>query len=152
MLYCYVQQPRLLRMLDYKVYDALLHARADSAITGAPVIVDLDEASLDAYGQWPWPRFLVARVLDRLSQNGVAAVGLDMLLAEQDRSSPGKIRDDLKHFLDLDVRFEGLPAEFYDYDQVLAKSLGMAAVLGMYCHFDQAAPEEEKESAKPDAG
>jgi len=29
-------------------------------------ILDIDEASLSAYGQWPWPRTLIADMLNRL--------------------------------------------------------------------------------------
>src|SRR5262245_63196533 len=29
-------------------------------------IVDIDEASLSTYGQWPWPRTLIAELLNRL--------------------------------------------------------------------------------------
>ena len=145
-LYCYARQPRLLRMLDYKVYDTLLYARADGEITPYPIIIDLDEASLEAYGQWPWPRFLLAEVLRKLETAGVASVGMDMLLSEEDRSSPRKLQNDLSHFLNLDVTFEGLPRELYDYDQLLARSLRMSVVLGMYCHFDRNTELPDKNS------
>lgn len=135
MLWCYVMQPRILLMLDYKVYDAFLHTRPTIAVSGIPVIIDLDEASLDAYGQWPWPRFLLAALLQKLEEAGVSAVGLDILFSEEDRSSPGKIRDDLNRFLAIDVAFQGLPEALYDYDALLAKSLRMDTVLGMYCNF-----------------
>lgn len=135
MLCCYIQQPRLLRMLDYKIYDAMLHAVADGGVTPFPVIVDLDEASLEAYGQWPWPRFLLADLLYKLRQKGVAAVGVDILLAEEDRASPRKLQSDLKRFLDLNVSFAGLPGALQDYDKLLADSLDKKTVLSMYCRF-----------------
>lgn len=52
------------------------------------VIVDIDEASLKELGQWPWPRTMLARLVDRLSAAGVAAVGFDIVFAEPDRTSP----------------------------------------------------------------
>ncbi|MDL2290829.1 adenylate/guanylate cyclase domain-containing protein [Desulfovibrio sp. OttesenSCG-928-F20] len=135
MLVCYVRQPRLLRMLDYKIYDSLLHTRATGEITGVPIIVDLDEASLEKYGQWPWPRFLIAALLGKLAANGVASVGVDILFSEEDRTSPQRLQDDLKRHLGLDVTFNGLPEDLYNYDRLLAKSLTMSVVLGMYCNF-----------------
>ncbi|PWG17470.1 CHASE2 domain-containing protein [Salibaculum griseiflavum] len=33
-------------------------------------VVDIDEASLSELGQWPWPRDLLAQLLDRLSEYG----------------------------------------------------------------------------------
>ncbi|MFO0688623.1 MAG: CHASE2 domain-containing protein [Myxococcota bacterium] len=52
------------------------------------VIVDIDEASLERFGQWPWPRSLLARLLAEIEARGPAAIGLDMLMPESDRSSP----------------------------------------------------------------
>src|SRR3981081_2862497 len=36
-------------------------------------IVDIDEAALAEYGQWPWPRTIVARPSDKLTATGGAA-------------------------------------------------------------------------------
>jgi adenylate cyclase len=52
-------------------------------------VVDIDEASLAAFGQWPWPRDLLAKLTDRLAELGAAAIGYDMLFPEADRLSPG---------------------------------------------------------------
>jgi len=52
------------------------------------VVVAIDEASLDRFGQWPWPRTLVARLIDRIRAARPAAIGVDILFAEPDRLSP----------------------------------------------------------------
>lgn len=143
MLSCYIQQPRFLTMLDYKIYDSLLYTRANGQTTSIPIIVDLDEASLDTYGQWPWPRFLLAALISKLAANGVASVGVDILLSEEDRTSPLRLQKDLKRHLGLDVSFNGLPTDLYDYDSLLARSLTMSVVLGMYCHFGSAGAEAQ---------
>ncbi len=31
------------------------------------VIVDLDEKSLNRYGQWPWPRYRLAELFDKIT-------------------------------------------------------------------------------------
>ena len=55
---------------------------------GAPVaVVDVDEESIRALGQWPWPRPVVARILDRLGELGAAAVAFDIVFSEKDRTS-----------------------------------------------------------------
>src|SRR5690349_9254636 len=57
----------------------------------APVpvrIVDIDDASLSRLGQWPWPRTLVASLVDKLKANGAAAIAFDIVFAEPDRTSP----------------------------------------------------------------
>jgi serine phosphatase RsbU (regulator of sigma subunit)/CHASE2 domain-containing sensor protein len=53
------------------------------------VIVDIDEASVTALGQWPWPRTRLARLIEATHQLGARAIGLDMLMPEADRLSPG---------------------------------------------------------------
>lgn len=54
-------------------------------------IVDIDDASLERLGQWPWPRSRLAELVDRLGKSGVAVVVLDMVLAEPDRTGPDNI-------------------------------------------------------------
>lgn len=50
------------------------------------VVVAIDEKSLKAVGQWPWPRAHLAQVLDRLHEAGAKVVGVDAVFAEPDRS------------------------------------------------------------------
>lgn len=50
------------------------------------VIVHVDEPDLAEFGQWPWPRQLIARLLDELlNRQEAAAVGLDIVFAEPER-------------------------------------------------------------------
>jgi len=53
------------------------------------VMVAIDERALDARGQWPWPRTLVAELVQDILAAGPAAVGVDLLFVEPDRSAPG---------------------------------------------------------------
>ena len=63
---------------------------------GAPVvIVDIDEKSLRALGQWPWPRTRLAELIDRLSAMGPVVIGLDVLFSEPDRLSPDALAETL---------------------------------------------------------
>ncbi|MFQ5972191.1 MAG: CHASE2 domain-containing protein [Alphaproteobacteria bacterium] len=92
------------------------------------VVVDIDEASLERFGQWPWPRTLLARLVSSLARAGVAAVGFNVLFAEPDRLSPNALAD---HVLGLDpetkARLESIPSN----DAALAGALGeVPAVVG----------------------
>jgi serine phosphatase RsbU (regulator of sigma subunit)/CHASE2 domain-containing sensor protein len=51
------------------------------------VVVAIDERALDARGQWPWPRTVVAQLIDAINAARPAAVGVDLLFVEPDRSS-----------------------------------------------------------------
>ena len=53
----------------------------------AVVIVDIDEASMARYGQWPWPRDLLARLTSAIARQGPRVIGFDILFAEADRLS-----------------------------------------------------------------
>ncbi len=63
-------------------------------------IIDIDEAALDEYGQWPWPRSYLAELTDRLFEHGAAAVGFDVLFPEPDRTSPDRIVESWVRFSD----------------------------------------------------
>ena len=52
------------------------------------VIVDIDEESLAAYGQWPWPRTRIAQLVDAITNAGAAAIAFDIMFPEPDRMSP----------------------------------------------------------------
>ena len=46
------------------------------------LIVGIDSKSLAEYGQWPWPRDLLARLVHTLHAGEPLALGLDMVFAE----------------------------------------------------------------------
>lgn len=51
------------------------------------VVVDIDERSLQAEGQWPWDRFKVGRLVEQLESYGVIIVGFDITFPEPQRNS-----------------------------------------------------------------
>ncbi|MEL6751351.1 MAG: CHASE2 domain-containing protein, partial [Pseudomonadota bacterium] len=60
--------------------------------TPAPVvIVDIDEASLEAVGQWPWPRTRIAQLVEAIAAAGAPAAGFDVVFAEAQRMDPASI-------------------------------------------------------------
>jgi adenylate cyclase len=48
-------------------------------------IVAIDDQSLNQIGQWPWPRGIVAQLVDKVHDAGAAVVVFDILFAEPDR-------------------------------------------------------------------
>jgi adenylate cyclase len=54
-------------------------------------IVDIDDKSLARYGQWPWPRTLVAQLVGRIAEGHPRVLGIDIVFAERDRLSPPEI-------------------------------------------------------------
>jgi adenylate cyclase len=100
--------PLLMRAQD-AVFDGYQRASPRAFDPQAPVhIIDIDEASLDVYGQWPWPRSYMAALTDRLFDHGAAAVGFDVLFPEPDRTSPERIIESWGRFA------EGIPPALPD--------------------------------------
>lgn len=137
MLVLYVCQPSILVGLDSKSYDIFLRNQAGGIPSPVPAIIDIDEKSLAAYGQWPWPRYRVAQLIEKLTQHGAAAIGLDILFAEPDGSSPALLKENLKKSFDIDLTFNGLPPLLEDNDILLAQALEQSpSVLGLFLSFD----------------
>jgi len=49
------------------------------------VIVEIDEKSIEQYGQWPWKRSVLADVIWRLREAGAGIIVLPILFSEEDR-------------------------------------------------------------------
>jgi adenylate cyclase len=73
------------RQRSFDAYQ-LMHPRA--AHQDLVTIVDIDETSLRALGQWPWPRTIIAEMLSKIVERGATVIGFDVLFPEPDRSSP----------------------------------------------------------------
>src|SRR3954471_3941584 len=66
--------------------------------TARPVrIVNIDEKSLAKFGQWPWPRTIVAELVTNLTRLGPAAIGFDVMFADPDRLSPPLAADSMRN-------------------------------------------------------
>ena len=70
---------------EYALYDSVLRRAATNPPGPQVVIVDIDERSLSAIGQWPWRRDVIGRMIARIRDLGAAAIALDMMFAEPDR-------------------------------------------------------------------
>ena len=70
-------------------------ALAPRQVSVLPVtVVEIDQKSLAARGQWPWPRSLLAQLVRTVSQAEPAAIGLDILMPEGDALSPERVLAD----------------------------------------------------------
>jgi HD-GYP domain-containing protein (c-di-GMP phosphodiesterase class II) len=79
-------RPSALASAEHQVYDGLLRSAPTRTPAGRIVIVDVDERSLSAVGQWPWRRDIVGDLIARLRDLGASTVALDVMFAESDRS------------------------------------------------------------------
>jgi len=132
----HVLRPAFLHKQELLVYDGMLRVTHRSEGSGLPLIVDLDEETLRDFGQWPWPRYRVAALLDRISAMGPRVVGLDMVFAEPDSGSLANWKGGLERERGLRLEVRGIPPELADFDALLARSLGKGPfVLGHKFHL-----------------
>ena len=74
-------KPTLTDFLHNRAYDLFLSGNTGQPSL-VPVIIDIDEKSLQQYGQWPWPRYRIAILLDKLRDLEALSIGLDMMFPE----------------------------------------------------------------------
>jgi adenylate cyclase len=79
-------EPQPVVALQRAAFDALQRAHPRVYRDTVLSVIEIDDESLKRYGQWPWPRGLLARMLDRLREDGAAAAAIDIMLAEPDRN------------------------------------------------------------------
>jgi adenylate cyclase len=109
------------------------------------VILDIDEKSLGEAGHWPWPRSLMAEIVNKLfDRYGIAILGFDIVWAERDRSSGIDTLDalaekDLRHVAGFQDLYKGLRPRL-DNDLLFAQSMkGRPVVLGYYFNSEDRA-------------
>lgn len=112
-----------LQSLDHKFYDSLSSVTAKTPQHGATVIVTIDEKSLEAFGQWPWPRVLSAELFEKIALGKPASIASDIAFPEPDRTAPSALNDFYRTYFGLDVRMQGLPENLYDNDRILGEAI-----------------------------
>ena len=78
-------RPAILADVEAQVYDTLVRSARIHPPGGRVVIVDIDDRSLAAVGQWPWRRDIIGQLITRLRDLGASTIALDIIFAEPDR-------------------------------------------------------------------
>jgi adenylate cyclase len=98
--------------------------------SGAVAVIDINRESLAKIGPWPWRRSLIADLVAGAASADPRAIGIDILLAGEDRKGPAALAREL-------AAMTGRPglaaAEFDDDDKLLAGAVAKAGnvVLGL---------------------
>ena len=70
---------------DNNLQDSIL--QKGGGIDQRIVILGIDDASLEKYGQWPWSRTYIADAINKLTQGNAAAIGVDIIYSEEARNA-----------------------------------------------------------------
>ncbi|WP_371810098.1 CHASE2 domain-containing protein [Ruegeria sp. HKCCD7319] len=145
---CFIRavDPYPVRMTRLVYFDVLQRLSPREFNPDLPIrVVDIDEDALANWGQWPWPRTLVAQMVKNLGDYGAAAIAFDMLFAEPDRYSPSRLLNDpsLKGILTVEHHAQKL-----DNDVLLGMEIAYwPVVLGAAARLSQ-----EGKTITPKAG
>src|ERR1700733_6308229 len=137
-----VIDPRPLEEVRLRAFDLFQVLRPREQTARPVVIVDIDEESLKAIGQWTWPRKTLADLVKRIPQLGGLAIGFDVIFAEPDRMSPA-IAEQSFRGIDAETRskLDSLPSN----DEVLADAIKQSRVIVGQAGTATSAPRTQAE-------
>ena len=122
--------PSAFERLSLLAFDTYQRAAPRQSASDLPIrIVDIDDRSLKRIGQWPWPRGIIAELVDKLREAGASVVVFDVIFAEPDRTSPKLL---LPLLTDMGVdggEAKQLLSKMADPDQRLAEAISQLPVV-----------------------
>lgn len=121
-----IADPVVMEVLRFRLFDALQSVAPREAAPAPIAIIDIDEKSLAALGQWPWPRHVMAQLVTRASEAGAVVTGFDMVFAEADRLTPAQLAQSLPG---LTPQARAELAALPDTDAAFAEAMGKTRVV-----------------------
>ena len=92
-----IADPSFVESVRLRYFDTLIIAKAPTE--NNIYTVNIDEAALDRYGQWPLPRVNYAEIIEDLYHRNAGLVVLNVLMAERDRTGGDRdLATALKHY------------------------------------------------------
>ena len=123
----YIFYPSLPQSFDDRIKDFMFNLRGEEKPKNDNiVIIDIDEKSLKTLGQWPWSRNILSKILENLNSAEIAIIGLDIVFAEEDRTSPHKI------FEQYNIKKENIPNYDFEFAQTIVST---PTILGYQFEF-----------------
>lgn len=127
--------------MDFFFYDQFMKSSVSPGGPCPVTVVDIDDTTLSAMGQWPWPRYRLARMVEVISEMNPRAIGIDILLPEPDRTSLANIQKQFELDFQIDLGFTGVPPSLSDNDGYASHVFKKAQVVGAryfyFHHFNQ---------------
>ena len=82
--YVYYLNPAFIESIRLRYFDTLIVNQ--QPVENNIYTVNIDEPSLEAYGQWPWPRGDYGSLIEDLYARGAGLVVFNVLMSEEDRA------------------------------------------------------------------
>jgi hypothetical protein len=75
--------------LEKQIYKIEMRLDAPrGSVESKVAIVNIDDKSIKELGQWPWPRDIIAEMIEILKKNGAKFISIDMIFSEKEQN-PG---------------------------------------------------------------
>lgn len=132
---------RYLEKMENQLYDFRLRSDLLNTVDDRIVILDIDEKSISALGQWPWSRTLMAELVDKLNTDyQIKVIGFDSVFPEAEDTSAKELLSILSNnelFQKQDVsEFLKIKGDELDGDSRFAESLVARNVVVGYTFED----------------
>ena len=118
-----VNNPDFVKILKYKTWDYFQVIHPRDKVSDSVTVVNITEADLKKYGQWPWPRHIMAMVHAKIVDSGAIIVNHNILYAEPDRMSGVEYLKSMP--MDNELR-EQLEQKLLDTDGIFAVALNQS--------------------------
>ena len=79
-----LQEPYVKEILKLKSFDILIQ-QEEKQLSKDIGIVTIDEEAIEKYGQWPWSRDVLAKIIYDLRRDGAGVIMIPILFSEEDR-------------------------------------------------------------------
>ncbi|MBF0235084.1 MAG: CHASE2 domain-containing protein [Desulfamplus sp.] len=94
----------LVQELKFKGIDIRFNIRGERKTSGNVVIAGIESRGFEAYGRWPWPRSVFAKLLVRLKESGAKTIVFDLLFSEkEDNKVPEAVGSLKKTYKELNL-------------------------------------------------
>jgi adenylate cyclase len=85
-----IADPEFVKLIRLTSIDLIHNVTYTNKTSSDIMLLDINEASLQKYGQWPWPRDVYGNIIEKLKDNGAKTIVLTVFFPEKDRSGKDK--------------------------------------------------------------
>ena len=118
---------KAISFLSFDLYQKIIPLKKESSEV---VIVDINEKSLEKFGQFPWSRSIFAKIIENINTAKPKAIGFDIFFSEKDKLSPEEIIKSY-NLVPTDVtEIQNIRGHDEIFREQLEKSNSVIAVLG----------------------
>ena len=86
-----IHNPEFIKSVSNISFDTYQKIFKYNEVQDRIIIVDIDEPSLQKFGQFPWSRNIFSKILENINKNNPKVIGLDIFFSEKDKQSPEEI-------------------------------------------------------------